>query len=600
MADAGVIKEFLVGLGFKINQKGQRDFKEALDGAQKAALGLIAGLSAVVAAVGKVAQSYEQLGYASERAQSSVSGMQRFAFAISQVGGNADSARASLQSIGNFLRSAPGGEGFIQRLGVQTRDAHGHLRDTAAIMSDMGSHFRTMPYWRARASAGVLGIDENTLQAMMRGGQGQWQSRYAEIYRRLGVDQNKAAKASHHFMQELRDLGVVFQAVRDKVAITLMPVLERFRDFCFHMYDSFTHLSTATKIWVFAIGSAVVAWRLLNTAFMQSPVGRVFALGAALLALYDDYKSWQSGAKSLINWKEWQPGIDALQDGVKQVGILLKELWPDVEPALAPLGNFFRNILVDSLKATGHAISGIAKALDNIAHGRFRAAWGNIMDMTQEGVGNLKNIGQSGAGLLSSGIGALSGMDAGKVNTAMQYLTDQGIDREHALAMIGNWQQESGLLNPERTDKGHFGLEQWEPYRRDTILKNLGIDVKKAGFLDQMKAAVWELRNGPESKKWDGFLKTSGMSDAAAFFAKNIERSGEKPGDPGFDSRIAYAAKAASISNFNTLAGSHAPTVNQTVNITSNGNPAAIASAVHGATTHALNTAVRNMKARRQ
>ena len=198
MADAGVIKEFLVGLGFKINQKGQRDFKEALDGAQKAALGLIAGLSAVVAAVGKVAQSYEQLGYASERAQSSVSGMQRFAFAISQVGGNADSARASLQSIGNFLRSTPGGEGFIQRLGVQTRDAHGHLRDTAAIMSDMGSHFRTMPYWRARASAGVLGIDENTRQAMMRGGQGQWQSRYAEIYRRLGVDQNKAAKASHH------------------------------------------------------------------------------------------------------------------------------------------------------------------------------------------------------------------------------------------------------------------------------------------------------------------------------------------------------------------------------------------------------------------
>lgn len=115
-----------------------------------------------------------------------------------------------------------------------------------------------------------------------------------------------------------------------------------------------------------------------------------------------------------------------------------------------------------------------------------------------------------------------------------------------------------------------------------------------------MKAALWELRNGSESGHFQQFLKTTGINDAASYFAQNIERSGEKPGDPGFDSRIAYAHSAAAISNFGGIAGNQAPTVNQTVTINGATNPQSVADSVVRVTHGAVNTAYRNFAPRRQ
>lgn len=470
MADGGVIKEFLVGLGWKIDKSSQRGFEAALEESKKAALALTATLTGVVAAVAKVAQSYEQLEYASQRAQSTVAGMQKFAFAISEMGGNADAARSSLQAMGNFLRATPGGEGFIRRLGVQTRDANGAMRDTSSIMVDLGRQFRNMPYWRARASAGMLGIDENTLQAMIRG-VGNFGSKYAAIYKRLGIDQNQAAKASTQFMQQFRLLGAVITAVRDKLAISLEPVIERGIDLLYQFEEWIHRLDGSTKSWIAGIGAFVVAWRIMNLAIMQTPLGRLLALGAAIVSLYDDYKTWQSGGKSLINWAEWKPGIDAAIDAIQQVKKLLSDLWPDVQPSVNALLNFFKHAFMDSLKATGQTIGWIAKALDDLLHHNFRGVWNDIKGAASQEWDNVKDVGRSAAGVGSAVVGGLAGMDAGRVNDAMKYLTSQGIDRDHALAMIGNWQQESSL-GAKLGDGAHRGLEQWDNTRRAAIMQN--------------------------------------------------------------------------------------------------------------------------------
>lgn len=598
MADGGVIKEFLVGLGWKIDKSSQRGFEAALEDSKKAALALTATLTGVVAAVAKVAQSYEQLEYASQRAQSTVAGMQKFAFAISEMGGNADAARSSLQAMGNFLRSTPGGEGFIRRLGVQTRDANGAMRDTSSIMIDLGKQFRNMPYWRARASAGMLGIDENTLQAMIRG-VGNFGSKYAAIYKRLGIDQNQAAKASTRFMQQFRLMGAVITAVRDKLAIELEPVIERGIDLLYQFEEWVHRLDGITKGWIAGIGALIVAWRVMNTAIMRSPVGRVVALGLAIAALYDDYKTWQSGGKSLINWKEWAPGIEAAIDAISQVKTLLGDMWTDTAPYLKPMSDFIKHEMIDAFLSLGRVVGGVAKSIDKVMHGNFSGAMSDLKSVYAE----LQRSGQEGtqasAGLASRLSGKLAGMDAGRINDAMKYLTSQGIDRDHALAMIGNWQQESGLGTNLGTGS-HRGLEQWEASRRSAILSGTGIDVSSAGFGDQMKAALWELRNGSESGHFQQFLKTTGINDAASYFAQNIERSGEKPGDPGFDSRIAYAHSAAAISNFGGIAGNQAPTVNQTVTINGATNPQSVADSVVRVTHGAVNTAYRNFAPRRQ
>ena len=598
MAESGVIQEFLVGLGWRINRSSQRDFETALEESKQAAVALTASLTGIIAAVSKVAQSYEQLEYASQRAQATVAGMQKFAFAISEMGGNADSARGSLQAMGNFLRATPGGEGFIQRLGVQTRDAAGAMRDTSSIMTDLGERFRAMPYWRARATAGVMGIDENTMQAMIRG-VGNFGEKYAQIYKRLGVDQNQAAKASAAFMQQLRLMGVIVTALRDKFAITLMPVMQRGIDILYQTEQWLHRLSAGTKQWIVGIGALAVAWRIMSLGFMQSPLGRVIALGAAIAALYDDYKVWKEGGKSLIDWAEWKPGIDAAIDAIEQVKQMLSDLWPDIEPSANSLLNFFKHAFMDSLKSTGQAIGWIARAIDDLLHHNFRAVWGDIKSAASQGWDNVKDLGQSAAGVGAAVTASMAGMDAGRVNDAMKYLTSQGIDRDHALAMIGNWQQES-TLGVNLGKGSHRGLEQWDDSRREAIQKNTGIDVTTAGLPDQMRAALWELRNGSEAGHFQQFLKTTGVNDAAGYFAQNIERSGEKPGDDGFDKRIAYSHGAATINNINNMAGGQAPTVNQHVTINGASNPQSVADSVVRVTHRAVNTAYRNFIPRRQ
>ncbi|MBF6309279.1 lytic transglycosylase domain-containing protein, partial [Nocardia farcinica] len=94
-----------------------------------------------------------------------VEGIKQIGYAVSQVGGSADSARGSLENLARFIRNNPGAEGFLNRLGVQTRDASGNMRDMATIFTGVGQRLSSMPYYRANQYAQMLGLDENTLMA---------------------------------------------------------------------------------------------------------------------------------------------------------------------------------------------------------------------------------------------------------------------------------------------------------------------------------------------------------------------------------------------------------------------------------------------------
>ncbi|MGP0833199.1 hypothetical protein ACAF92_26970, partial [Escherichia coli] len=71
--------------------------------------------------------------WASQRTGATVQEIQSIGYAVSQFGGSADAARGSLESLARFIRNHPGAEGFLNRLGVPTRYARGHMHHMAAI-----------------------------------------------------------------------------------------------------------------------------------------------------------------------------------------------------------------------------------------------------------------------------------------------------------------------------------------------------------------------------------------------------------------------------------------------------------------------------------
>ena len=320
----------------------------------------------------QIANGLDKIYWASQRTGASVQGIKALGYAASQTGASAESAMSSLEGLAGFMRSNPGAEGFLNRLGVQTRDASGKMRDTAAIFTGVGQKLNNMPYYRAKQYAQMLGIDENTLMAMRRG-MGQLSSEYALTAKRIGFNAESAAKQSNIFMTSMRNLTMTLGQAKDKIGSNLAGGLagsiDNFRRQILDNWPKieavitkiikgilwagdaitrvlwrtgqavegviawFKKLNPATQQLIALFSGLLVAWRLLNTAFMSSPLGMITTLIIALGLLLDDYQTWKEGGKSLIDWGKWKTEID---QAVKMIGDLKKTV-TDLTKALAKL-----------------------------------------------------------------------------------------------------------------------------------------------------------------------------------------------------------------------------------------------------------------------
>ncbi|WP_369151608.1 hypothetical protein [Klebsiella variicola] len=438
--NAETLKDFLISLGFKVDEAGARKFDAVVAGTTLKAIELgvkveAAALS-VVAFTAKIASGLDDLYWASQRTGATVEGIKQIGYAVSQVGGSVDGARGSLENLARFMRNNPGAEGFLNRLGVQTRDASGNMRDMATIFTGVGQRLSSMPYYRANQYAQMLGLDENTLMAMRRG-IGQFSGEYTAMAKAIGYNADVAAVSSNKFMTSLRSFGLMAGMARDKIGSSLADglagSLDRLRR---QILDNFPKiegaitagvkgvlwfgeiigrvvyrliqltgdiinwwksLSTETKQVIEVFGSLMIAWRLLNSAFAMSPIGRVIMLGAALIGLYDDYRTWKEGGQSLIDWGKWEPGIKYAQKAFSSLskdfgGIYLKVR--DLGSAIVDLGKRFLEFIdidtskfngkwlfdqiIESVRSSIKILGSLVDALRKVISGDFSGAWDSL------------------------------------------------------------------------------------------------------------------------------------------------------------------------------------------------------------------------------
>lgn len=83
------------------------------------------------------------------------------------------------------------------------------------------------------------------------------------------------------------------------------------------VWDFFKQLDEATGGWSTKILAVIAAWKLLNLEFLATPLGMLLAGFLAILALYDDFKTFQEGGKSFFDWSSFIPVIDAVGNAIK-------------------------------------------------------------------------------------------------------------------------------------------------------------------------------------------------------------------------------------------------------------------------------------------
>lgn len=353
MGNVETIRDFLVSLGFQVDESGMRKFQNVLTGVTANVLKLGATVEgAALSVVGfttKIAAGLDKVYWASQRTGASVAGIKALGYAAAQTGSSAEAARGALESLARFVRNNPGAEGFLNRLGVQTRDASGKMRDMSAIFTGVGQKLGQMPYYRANQYAQMLGIDENTLMAMRRGLNG-FTADYQSMLQKTGFNAENAAAQSNKFMTSMKGMTALFVILRDKVGANLAgglagslddlrkKILENFPKIedtltrivrgmiragemvgrviwrliqaAGEIFDWWSSLDMQSKKVITTFGAFTAAIWALNRAFFSSPIGIITGLMAALLLLWDDYQTWKEGGKSFIDWSKWGPEIE--------------------------------------------------------------------------------------------------------------------------------------------------------------------------------------------------------------------------------------------------------------------------------------------------
>lgn len=431
--NAETLKDFLISLGFKVDEAGARKFDAVVAGTTLKAIEMgvkveAAALS-VVAFTAKIASGLDDLYWASQRTGATVEGIKQIGYAVSQVGGSVDGARGSLENLARFMRNNPGAEGFLNRLGVQTRDASGNMRDMATIFTGVGQRLSSMPYYRANQYAQMLGLDENTLMAMRRG-IGQFSGEYTAMAKAIGYNADAAAVSSNKFMTSLRSFGLMAGMARDKIGSSLADglagSLDRLRRQILENFPKIEGAITGTVkgiLWagemvgrviyrliqlgqsisdwwdsldkqsqqlIELIGALTAAWWMLNRAMLASPITWVLGLAAAIALLWEDYQTWKEGGKSLVDWGKWKPEVDA---ALKMVGDL-KQTVLDLGKALAKLLNIdpkswslkwdFSNFITQ-MGEFSKMLSMIGDLLNAIKDGRWSDAASIGRDLLKQG-----------------------------------------------------------------------------------------------------------------------------------------------------------------------------------------------------------------------
>ncbi len=436
MAQAGVIRDFLVALGFQTDNAGLAKMQGAMAGVELKAkalnLALMSLATGAVIAVRQTASELDKLYFSSQRIGASATNITAFGNAISQMGGNAESALGTLEGLAEKMRNSPGYEGMLNGLGVSTKEANGDMRDRVEVMKDLSGVLSQMPAYQANAYAQSLGIDQNTLLAMRDGKFLQNMEKYQKIQKELGMNDD-LTKSGNEFMTEYRDLTMMtktgFQVIVMQAGKALIPVLQLLNQMIRAGIQAFSQLNPQIKEGLaiglrFAFLSLVFGaffktfgiifrfmpllkgfiglLKMMRLAFLASPIGIILALAAALAALYDDYKGWKEGGKSLIDWSKWNDNLEKIMSKLRDFIELLNSVKDKVI-------NFVQKIVSDPVSAVKEVVDTAKDALTDINNGPtsepvkvINETSKNIVDTAKEAIQKAKDVVVGGAKIINN------------------------------------------------------------------------------------------------------------------------------------------------------------------------------------------------------
>jgi tape measure protein len=399
----------------KQNVKQAKNLTEAMGKVAKGAAALFAlvtGSNALDKLIREAAEANVQLDNLSRNIGMSRNQLQAWGGMAEMAGGSAEGMKGSLAGLSmGITRLTTMGDTsmvpFFNAFGVALLNADGKARDLDSIMLDLSDRFSKMDRVQAYNLAKSMGLDDGTINTLMLGRAEM--EKMLEMQRNLYHSGEKEIAVSRELTRSRAYLNQQWDALKNMLADALAPHLLRlvklvssFADFLMRNENTMKHVFEGVAfvlgvVLIPVLWSAVTALYAFIAPFALAAAA-VAALGAAFVLLYDDYKTWAEGGKSLFDWGAFtgyirtsKVSVDSLNSafaylvtGYKswaEAGnsafnwFRLKGFIDENGVSLRSLANGFKSLANDIYQFFAPALSDVGEILTSLMNGNFNGAW---------------------------------------------------------------------------------------------------------------------------------------------------------------------------------------------------------------------------------
>lgn len=218
---------------------------------------------------------------------------------------------------------------YFNALGVSLLDSTGKARKLDDVMLDLADRFSTMDRQQAYTLAQQMGIDDGTFNTLSRGRAEM--ERMLEIQRDMYHSSEADIENSRKLAEARAVLNARWESLKLMIGNALIPVLTTLTEIVSGFvgflvkHEHVTKgvfLGIATAIGVFLVPMLVTATAAVFAfiAPFAPLIAAVAGLGAAFGLLYDDYKTWAEGGKSLFDWGRFTSYINSSKVSTDSLG----------------------------------------------------------------------------------------------------------------------------------------------------------------------------------------------------------------------------------------------------------------------------------------
>lgn len=479
MADK--LREYLIALGFKVDDASYKKFKGAIATSAKEVAGLgtvtVSTATAIALSVEQVAREFEGLAYLSQRTKASVNDLKSYSFGMKQIGIDAGQSQAALESFAAAQRLNPGVKGFIGLGGGTGKDPIEQLTNFVERQKKL---YGESGYYVAAINAELAGIPEAT---------------FLQIWNNLP----KLRAAQAEMLRMRQEAGL---AGKD-----------------------FTEQSVAfTNAWDHLLGSIG-----LGKERIASDLIRPTTLGVK--ALDDIVQAFNKADTATAGWIGTVTGLGVAAGGTTAALALLLRMIGVKGLLSAALGSGGRLLLP---VASAAWLTGLGMEAGDTPEGKQFKASGDLVTDVYGWLRAVKPTLQKRLGITPEG-GSSAGAAGGGRGATIDYFMKQGWSRAAAQGIASNLFHES-KFNPAAVGDGGqaYGVAQWHPDRQAAFKQWSGKDIRGSSLEEQLAFIQHELTQGHDAGAKRAGAKLRGTTDpyeAGVIFSGLYERPADTYGE---------------------------------------------------------------------